>query len=261
MNLTKKMIIATTSILLVLGSANGFAAEAGAAPQNQSKTQATSNKSNLERQKKEAMAIQGKEKKPGDLTVMYDGTDNTLSFNFLSITSSDYDEYTKLLSKHKAPELTQPGWLPEGYAFKSGEIVPPYYFSFSQPYQKMLKELKAEAKGKTYYAKKLNWSEAGEAALVFSKDSDVIRISAKRTHPLITDVTRVAGKGEKLEKVSIGGIEALYLTNSNAVYSTNLTWEDAENNLEYTISTYKKSPLTREDLLSIAESIMAGMIR
>ena len=53
-------------------------------------------------------------------------TDNSLSFNYLGITSSDYDEYTKLLSQYKAPKLQQIGGLPEGYVFKSGEIVPPY---------------------------------------------------------------------------------------------------------------------------------------
>ncbi|MNW47750.1 hypothetical protein D3C74_250930 [compost metagenome] len=253
---TKKTIIAAASILLALSSASGFTVDAAAAPQKQSKTQSASNKNIVERQKKEAMAIHSKEKKPGDLTVLYNGTDHSLSFSFLAITSADYEEYSKLLSKHNAPELKQPEWLPEGYAFQSGEIVPPYYFFLSEPYQKMLKELKAEAKGKKYYAKQLKWSEAGEAALVFSKDSDIIRISAKRMHPLITEVTKVAGKGEKLEKLSIDGIEAIYTTNSNALYAINLTWEDADNHLEYTISTYKKSPLSKEDLVAIAESIM-----
>ncbi|GGG02982.1 hypothetical protein [Paenibacillus aceti] len=101
----EKMIIATTSILLVLGSASGFIAEAGAASQKQSKTGATSSKSNLnlERQKKEAMDIfHPEDKKPGHLTVMYNGTDNSLSFNYLSITSLDYDEYTAVVQIQSA---------------------------------------------------------------------------------------------------------------------------------------------------------------
>lgn len=259
MTLTKKMIIATTSILLVLGSASGFIAEAGAASQKNSKTQTTSSKSNLnlERQKKEAMDIfHPEDKKPGHLTVLYNGTDNSLSFNYLSITSSDYDEYTQLLSKYKAPELQQPEGLPEGYMFKSGEIVPPYPLFFTKSYENMLKELKAEAKGKKYYAKKLNWTEAGGAAIIFSKDSDVIRISSKKIQPFTTEVTCVPGKGEKFEKLSIHGIDALYSTNSNDLYSTKLRWEDPENQVEYEISTYKKSPLTQEDLVAIAESMI-----
>ncbi|GJM70027.1 hypothetical protein HMSSN036_22430 [Paenibacillus macerans] len=96
--------------------------------------------------------------------MLYDGTDDSLSFSYLAITSADYDEFTKLLAQYKAPELKQPEWLPEGYAFQTGEIIPPYYSFRSEPYQKMLKELKAEAKGKKYYAKKLKWSEAEEAA-------------------------------------------------------------------------------------------------
>ncbi|RRJ65983.1 DUF4367 domain-containing protein [Paenibacillus oralis] len=257
MNLTKKTIIAAASILLVLSSASGFTASAAAAPQKQTKTQPAAKKSSLEQQKKAAMDIvHSKEKKPGDLTVLYDGTDSSLSFYYRAITSSDYDEYTKLLTQYKAPELKQPEWLPEGYVFQTGEIVPPYYHFLSEPYQKMLKEFKAEAKGKKYYAKKLKWSEAGETALVFAKDSDIIRVNTKKMHPLITEVTRVPGKGEKFEKLSIGGTEALYSTNSDALYSTMLKWEDAENQLEYEISTYKKSPLTKEDLAAVAESII-----
>jgi len=257
MHLTKKMIIASTSILLALGSSSGFATEVGAAPQKQSKMQAASSKSNLERQKKEAMDIfNSKDKKPGHLTVLYDGTDNSLSFNYLGIASSDYDEFTKLLSKYKTPELQQPGGIPEGYVFKSGEIVPPYPLFLTKAYENMLKELKAEAKGKKYYAKKLNWNEAGGAAVIFSKDSDIILISSQKVQPLITEVTRVPGKGEKFENLSINGIDAIYSTNSNDLYSTKLRWEDAEKQLEYEISTYKKSSLTKEDLVAIAESMI-----
>ncbi|MEK5164283.1 hypothetical protein NYE69_18350 [Paenibacillus sp. FSL R5-0527] len=257
MNLTKKTIIAAASVLLVFSSASGFTADAAAAAQKSPKTQAASKKNTLEIQKKEAMDIvHSKDKKPGDLFVLYDGTDDSLSFSYLAITSADYDEFTKLLAQYKAPELKQPEWLPEGYAFQTGEIIPPYYSFRSEPYQKMLKELKAEAKGKKYYAKKLKWSEAEEAALIFSKDSDIIRISSQKTYPLITEVTRVPGKGEKFEKLNIGGIEALYSTNSDALYSTKLKCEDTENQLEYEIAIYKKNSLTKEDLAAIAESIM-----
>ncbi|GIP56788.1 hypothetical protein [Paenibacillus woosongensis] len=255
MNLTTKTMIATASILLALSSASGIPAEAAAA-KPQSKTKATPGKNNLELQKKEAMAIHSSPKNPGDLTVMYDGTDNTLSYNFLSINSAKYEDYLNLLSDHKAPELKQPAWLPEGYVFQSGEISPPYFHFLSQAYQDMLEKLKTEAKGKKYVAKKLNWSEAGEAAIVFAKEKDIIRISAKRVQPLITEITRVPGKGEKFEKLSLDGIQAIFSTGSNAVYSTKLTWEDTENQLEYEIATYRKSPLTKEDLVAIAESIL-----
>lgn len=259
MNFTKKTIIAAASILLVFSSTSGFLGDADAAAQKSTKTQAASTKKTLEQQKKAPMDIfHSKEKKPGDLTVLYDGTNSSLSFNFLAITSSDYDKYTELLSKYKAPELKQPEWLPEGYTFQSGEIVPPYYHFLSEPYQDMLKELKAEAKGKTYYAKKLKWNEAGETVFTFAKDSDIIRVSVKRMHPLITEITRVPGKGEKLEKLSIGEIEAVYSTNSDALYANKLKWEDAEHQLEYQIATYKKSPLTKEDLTAVAESIIQG---
>ncbi|EHB68439.1 hypothetical protein [Paenibacillus lactis] len=258
MNLTKKTIIVAASFLLALSSASGYTAGAAAAPQKASKAQPASSKERLEQQKKEALAIHSKAKKPGELTVMYDGTDNTLSFSFYSITSTDYDDYSKLVSKYKAPALKQPEWLPEGYAFQSGDIVPPYYDSYSEPYQDMLKELKAEAKGKKYYAKKVKWSEAGGAALLFSRDSDIIRISAKKIYPFVTEITRVPGKGEKFERLSIEGVDALYATNSNALYSTKLTWEDPEKGLEYEISTYKTSPLTKEALVSIAESIISS---
>src|SRR5690606_14126317 len=140
------------SILLALSSASGIPAEAAAA-KPQSKTKATPVKSNLELQKKEALAIHSSPKKPGDLTVMYDGTDNTLSYNFLTIYSANYEAYLNLLSVHKAPELKQPGWLPEGYDFLSGEISPPYSHFLTQSYLDLLEELKAEAEGNKYDAK------------------------------------------------------------------------------------------------------------
>lgn len=72
--------------------------------------------------------------------------------------------------------------------FKSGEIVRRIP-CFTKSYENTLKELKAEAKGKKYYAKKLNWTEAGGAAIIFSKDSEVIRISSKKIQPFTTEVT------------------------------------------------------------------------
>lgn len=256
MNLTTKTMITTASILLALSSASVITAEAAAKPVKKPATQAASSKNNLERQKKEAEAIYRKVDEQGGLRVMYDGVNNILNYTYRSITSLDHEEYTQLSIKHKAPDLQQPEWLPEGYVFQSGEIIPPYFHFLSEGYQILLDELKAEAKGKKYYAKKVNWSEAGETAIVFAKGNDIIRISAKRIQPLITESTRVPGKGEKFEKVSLAGIEAIYSTGSNAVYSTKLIWEDAENQLEYEIATYRKSPLTKEDLVTIAESMI-----
>ncbi|MCM3341096.1 DUF4367 domain-containing protein [Paenibacillus sp. MER TA 81-3] len=268
MNKMAKMTIGSAVFTLVFSYMTGYAGAAGEQSKHafsatfhaaKSKTSNPAAKKSAAQQKKEALAIFHAEgKKPGDLFVLYDGSDGTLSFNYLSLKSSKLDDYAQQSAKYKAPVLQQPEALPEGYEYHSSEITPPFPQFLSEPYQKMLKELKAEAKGKMYYAKKLKWSEAGESQLIFFKDSDIIRISVKKLQPIAIESTRVAGKGETIEKLSVKGIDAMYITGSDVLYSTMLQWEDAEKKLQYQISLYKNSPLTKEDLIAIAESIMQG---
>ncbi|GIO83220.1 hypothetical protein J25TS5_01520 [Paenibacillus faecis] len=64
------------------------------------------------------------------------------------------------------------------------------------------------------------------------------------------------GKGETFEKLTVNGIEALYAKNSEALFSNRLMWENTKDQLEYEISTYKNSSLTKDDLVAIAESMV-----
>lgn len=260
MNTMSKTIIAIASLVLMLGSTASLAGTANAQYEQSSQAAksktpgAAANKNADQQQKKAQAATKSKKWKEGDLYVTYHATDNTLSFNYMSIKSSKYDDYVKQLSKYKAPDLKQPEALPEGYIYQSSEIIPPFPEFLSEPYRKMLEEMKEEAKENANYEKKLVWSEAGESALNFTNGSDIIRISAYKMQPLLIEKTPAAGKGETLEKLTINEIEALYRTGSKAVYSTTLQWED--NKVKYAISINKDSTLTREELVTIAENMM-----
>ncbi|MCM3290436.1 DUF4367 domain-containing protein [Paenibacillus sp. MER 180] len=192
--------------------------------------------------------------KDGELYATYTSKDNSINFSFRTITGETYEEFLKQAVQYKAPKFTEPASLPEGYGFIKSEITPPYPDSFSEAYRVLLDQLKKEAKGKKEYQKKLNWKEAGEAGVMYAKGSDFIFLTVTRMQPLTIEKSPAAPVGGKLEKVKVNGLDAVYTTGSNALYSNVLMWQVKEKKLEYRISTNKQSPLTKEELIQIAES-------
>ncbi|WP_155987187.1 hypothetical protein [Paenibacillus sp. UNC217MF] len=192
--------------------------------------------------------------KDGELYATYSSKDNSINFSFRTITGETYEELLKQAVQYKAPKFTKPAFLPEGYKFIKSEITPPYPDFSSEAYRVLLDQMKKEAKGKKEYQKKLNWKEAGEAGVMYTKDSDFIFLTVTRIQPLTIEKSPTAPVGGKLEKVSVSGLDAFYTTGSNALYSNVLMWQVKEKKLEYRISTNKQSPLTKEELIQIAES-------
>ncbi|OBY80276.1 hypothetical protein BBG47_06885 [Paenibacillus sp. KS1] len=192
--------------------------------------------------------------KDGELYATYTSKDNSINFSFRTITGETYEEFLKQAVQYKAPKFTELAFLPEGYKFIKSEITPPYPDFFSEAYQVLLDQMKKEAKGKKVYQKKLSWKEAGEAGVMYTKDSDFIFLTVTRIQPLTIEKSPAAPVGGKLEKVSVSGLDAFYTTGSNALYSNVLMWQVEEKKLEYRISTNKQSPLTKEELIQIAES-------
>lgn len=192
--------------------------------------------------------------KDGELYATYTSKDNSINFSFRMITGETYEEFLKQAVQYKAPKFTEPAFLPEGYGFIKSEITPPYPDFFSEAYQVLLDQMKKEANGKKVYQKKLKWKEAGQAGVMYTKDSDFIFLTVTRIQPLTIEKSPAAPVGGKLEKVKVNGLDGMYLTGSNALYSNELRWQVKEKKLEYRISTNKQNPLTKEELIQIAES-------
>ncbi|MEQ7051795.1 hypothetical protein ABN764_14160 [Paenibacillaceae sp. P-4] len=209
----------------------------------------------MESQKKEDAKQNGELTiKDGELYATYTSKDNSINFSFRTITGETYEEFLKQVVQYKAPKFTELAFLPEGYKFIKSEITPPYPDFSSEAYRVLVDQMKKEAKGKKEYQKKLNWKEAGEAGVMYTKDSDFIFLTVTRIQPLTIEKSPAAPVGGKLEKVSVSGLDAFYTTGSNALYSNVLMWQVKEKKLEYRISTNKQSPLTKEELIQIAES-------
>lgn len=121
--------------------------------------------------------------------------------------------------------------MPEGYTFVKGVIQSPFSKKFEA-------QVKAEAKGKVVYSKKMEWTEAGEIKLEYKKGKDNIILHMQ------TDYSEdKEAKGYKYESA-----DSLH-TDRNQV-----TW--SENGKIFFLSVNPENPLTEEDLMKLAKTMI-----
>ena len=205
--------------------------------------------------------------KPGDAFVFYDGERKLtpygwLEFAYRPLQFSNYDEMWNRLAGYSHFHVMKPCTLPNGYAFHYGEIVPwtPSYRQ-AEPYIRLLREMNAEAQGKLFYAKRLNWTEAGRVNFTFIKNKHSIRLSAEPLvyspdGPIGPICSQLPSPDLKTEKVAINGTIAVYTSGFQSLHASMLEWVDAASNLRCRISVCRNSTLTKRDLIEVAECMM-----
>ncbi|BFH17180.1 hypothetical protein WJ0W_006240 [Paenibacillus melissococcoides] len=249
-----KAAIAATSCLLLFHSMH-IAAEAAPANTAKEVTVLAAAKAPSAAEKKKAVesekAKYAKMKKnPGDYYILY-VSDKSLNggdhfSNYLNMYNfKSYEDYMKVASKLKTPALKRPDGLPEGYKFTKADIEPPI-LAYGDKYRK---EVKAEAKDKAAYLKLIKWTEAGQVDLEFKNGKDVVQLQFSL---MSAEIAKKHGKQKGYHFKAADEWDEETKKKHPQFVKNILSWTD--NQYQFTISTNPENPLTKEELIELAES-------
>ena len=184
------------------------------------------------------------QKNPGDWYILY-VRDKALNggsefMNYMNMFQfKTYEEYLNQAAKLKGPTLTKPESLPDGYKFVKGNIQPPV--------MKYQKEVKAEAaaQGKGVHYKKIDWKEMGEINLQFANGKDNVEMQVAYSE------RKDKGNGGYSYHTADEFDAEMAKKHPNFVRNI-LSWSDQ--NYIYNITTNPGNPLTKEELIKLAET-------
>ncbi|MBT2289944.1 hypothetical protein J7E73_12475 [Paenibacillus albidus] len=220
---------------------------------------------------------------PGEVAFYLVGRDlSTKPRSATAVKPLHFDSYASFLSKQaelSAVELTEPGYLPEGYAFKAGQLNPfrsvPGQASTPsdkiegspgvnriEAYDRFIKELiskPAQELGDDY---RLVWSKLpaeglDSAALSYSFGEQTLKIEA---FSLIKRGVQVNKFGTaKTENIVVNGTELIYMeapAEGSLDYTHRLYWLDSTAETYYSLSDSPSSSLSQQEMIRIAASMM-----
>ncbi|BFH62891.1 hypothetical protein [Paenibacillus azoreducens] len=252
MNTGMKITIAALSSMLLLGGSANFVA--GAAPAAPAKTaeQQTKAANKADQLEKEEIARINKllEQNPDDSYMVFVSNEltkkkglETFSMGNIMPEFNTYEDYLKKASTLEGTVLQQPTGLPEGYSFSIGKIMGPYSSAFTE-------EMRAEAKklGKQIYSKKVNWKHAQYINLEYKNGNDSIIFGYHR----LDEKENQEQKGYSYQTAE-EFLKKYPKFDKNEVKNT-LVW--FEKGKQFTIKTNPGNPLTKEDLIKLAETMV-----
>lgn len=208
---------------------------------------------------------------PGEYAAYYVKVKNeaiaTRQINFV-YQEAQLPSFDRLLDEAKrtgAPMFDAPTRLPNGYRFDFGYVTPVTGMMERSEYESLTDELIRQsetAQDGELVMKKLSWNQSKFSFARYAKGEDFINIEASRYDPGTTSISVMRNDQDATEKLTINGIEAYYIhadggSGSLKAGKNRLGWLDEQRGLHFWLSDNQDSPLTKEDLIRIAEDLTA----
>ncbi|WP_342416536.1 DUF4367 domain-containing protein [Paenibacillus sp. FSL R10-2782] len=193
---------------------------------------------------------------------------NPVKFEYKWVEFSSFSSFQKEIKRTHAPLLYSPSHLPDGYHFDYGYVYPAFMYPKSlnnAEYRTLVDELIQKSKtapaGEKMFIKKLNWKKADLTTARYVKGSNYVSISISTLTPE-SKLTIFQNDRDSAEKLTIKGTEAYYIGSGKTKQPTNtsknrLGWKDDNHHLFYEIYDNPNSPLVKQDLVKIAEDLLA----
>ncbi|GGF65203.1 hypothetical protein GCM10010912_07770 [Paenibacillus albidus] len=193
-----------------------------------------------------------------------------------------YSAFSARQTELNAPALPEPRYIPSGYAFTEGQILPETSIisaladstgtapgeqaaNGAEAYQRLIEEMatmKATELGGNY---KLVWKRLPKAGtesvkVTYTSDSpDEQKITIQATYYAQKTMASFNTWGiQKVDNVTVNGKEFIYMRaapQSGQNYAQQLLWLDPIHDTYYTLSDTKGSPLSQEQMIKIAVSM------
>lgn len=119
---------------------------------------------------------------PGDAFVFYDGEttltrDGWIEFAYYPMTCNSWEKLWSELAAYPFAYSMKSRLCPDDCRLLYAEIIPWFPTPHSAPYLKLLREMKAEAMGRQFYARRLEARTAGKVVCHLKKNRESVKIS------------------------------------------------------------------------------------
>ncbi|RUS45463.1 hypothetical protein [Cohnella sp. AR92] len=175
-----------------------------------------------------------------------------------------YGDYEEKMKKTKAPYLTVPSYLPEGYSFERGELTPrpPLRGEAGGEFEKIRGRLLTAAQNaknnEVLFMEIVQWKKILNSKLVFSKQNAKLSLLATTGAENGEAKSTFSQRGaDRSETVTLSNTQqAIYVRDNGqgGASSNSLGWYDETSNTFYSI--YADNTVTREEMLKIGKSLV-----
>ncbi|WDM22040.1 DUF4367 domain-containing protein [Paenibacillus polymyxa] len=195
---------------------------------------------------------------------------NSILFAYKPNELSGFSSLQNEIKRTEAPLFRNPTHLPAGYQFDFGYVYPVAGYPEmmdKKEYQaltdKLTQQAKAAPEGENLFIQKLSWDKADSSFARYARGNDYVNIIVTKYTPEVTKTTIMQNEQDSAEKLMIKGTKAYYIRASETskpleVGKNRLGWLDEKRRLHYNISDNQDSPLSKEDLVKIAEDLLNG---
>lgn len=195
---------------------------------------------------------------------------NPVLFAYKPAEISSFSSLQDEIKRTEAPLLHSPSHLPNGYRFDFGYVYPVAAYpgmmnkeEYRALTDKLTQQAKAAPEGENLFIQKLSWDKSDFTLARYARGNDYVNITVTKYAPEVTKTTVMQNEQDSAEELIIKGTKAYYIRASETskpleVGKNRLGWLDEKRRLHYNISDNQDSPLSKEDLIKIAEDLLNG---
>ncbi|MEE4578693.1 DUF4367 domain-containing protein [Paenibacillus polymyxa] len=195
---------------------------------------------------------------------------NPALFAYKPAKLSSFNSLQDEIKRTEAPLFNNPTHLPDGYKFEFGYVYPVAAYpgmmdkkEYRALTDQLMQQAKAAPEGENLFIQKLSWDKSDSSFARYARGNDYVNITVTKYTPEVTKTTIMQNEQDSAEQVTIKGTKVYYIRASEAskpleAGKNRLGWLDEKRHLHYNISDNQDSPLTKEDLVKIAEDLLNG---
>ncbi|MEE4564060.1 DUF4367 domain-containing protein [Paenibacillus polymyxa] len=195
---------------------------------------------------------------------------NPVLFAYKPAELSSFNNLQDEIKRTEAPLFNNPTHLPDGYQFEFGYVYPVAAYpgmmdkkEYRALTDQLMQQAKAAPEGENLFIQKLSWDKSDSSFARYARGNDYVNITVTKYTPEVTKTTIMQNEQDSAEQVTIKGTKVYYIRASEAskpleAGKNRLGWLDEKRHLHYNISDNQDSPLTKEDLVKIAEDLLNG---
>ncbi|MCE5169770.1 DUF4367 domain-containing protein [Paenibacillus profundus] len=214
--------------------------------------------------------------KPGELVAYYVhdktinayDTANKVKTEFKPIVHASYAAFANQLEKMSGPQFMEPKYLPEGFAFESGNVFPSAtegeasWAHLKKLEPEFIREAETTASGAKLFIKPLIWNKAGSATVRYTNGTDTLIMNAYERKNSNSPVKTMHPNGVTAEKLTVSGQDMIYMEPSadaagSVRYKHKLEWLDVQAEVYYSIFDNSESELSKSEFIRIVKSMIA----
>ncbi|MHB0862392.1 DUF4367 domain-containing protein [Paenibacillus sp. SEL3] len=213
---------------------------------------------------------------PGEYAAYYVKDDsmnqNNLSnpalFAYKPAELSSFNSLQDEIKRTEAPLFSNPTHLPDGYQFEFGYVYPSAAYprmmdkkEYRALTDKLMQQAQAAPEGEHLFIQKLSWDKSDTSFARYARGNDYVNITVTKYTSEVTKTTIMQNEQDSAEQLTIKGTKAYYIrasktSNPLEAGKNRLGWLDEKRRLHFNISDNQDSPLTKEDLVKIAEDLL-----